>query len=138
MVEPVRVSDAIQDVLARLKASGIILRTREQRLADVMKMIRREFPSAREYDLEGDLSEFALAERRDEACRFYKQNGRCPGACGVEGKLWYVDQRDTRTGPRYYVTFRTCGLWWRWKCEQAAQSKEKQAKQQMASSFSMR
>lgn len=100
---------SINRAVESLRSRGIIIRSREERVKEVLEFVRREYPGAMVEDLPGDLNEYALIVNQQEWC----QNCN-PGRCPTSGRLWFVDAVVTGYGSEervvYVPRFQTCGL----------------------------
>lgn len=118
-----QVREILREILLRRHAEGVRFRSPEKQLADILAFVRREYPDAREDQLFGDTLEFLKAMNSDGECEYYQEQNRCPWECGNMGRLWVVRRENTRHGPRYIVTWQTCGRYQGWMAKKAAVAK---------------
>lgn len=115
----------LKGILLKRHSEGVSFRSREKQIEAVLAMVQKEYPDATQEQLTGDILEFLKVERRDEECKFYQENDRCPWECGNCGRLWVFERRDSRHGPEYYVTYQECGKYKRWQEKKALESQSR-------------
>lgn len=139
MGEPVKAGTKLREMLhgvfLRQYEAGARFRTREKRLADILAMVRREFPDALQENLVGDELEFLKAERSDSECAYYREQYRCPRECGNLGKLWMVVRKDTTSGPIYTVGYQMCGKYLAWREERRREREQRELKPEAATAI---
>lgn len=141
MGEPVAVAPKAREILRtiflRQHAQGVKFRPREKRLADILAMVRIDYPEATMDQLVSDELEYLKAERQEDECRFYREQNRCPWECGNLGRLWVVQMRETRSGPIYVVGFQTCGRYRAWQEKKRREQNPQQGTGEFVKAFSM-
>ena len=127
----------LKEILLKRHSEGVSFRGRDKQIEAVLTMVKKEHPDATQEQLNGDILEFLKVERRDEECKFYQENNRCPWECGNCGRLWIVERRDTSHGPEYYVTYQECGKYKRW-LEKKAMESQSRAENVPVAAFSLK
>lgn len=104
----------LQGVISRMRKRGVVIRSREERLQEILEYVRREYPEAQREDLVDDINGLALPIQQEEWCK-----GCHPSRCPTGGRLWFIERREGVRGIVYYPWFQTCGKWraWRMPCE---------------------
>jgi len=107
---------SIQGVISRMRKRGVVFRSREERLQEILEYVRREYPEARMEDLVDDINGLSLPILQEEWCRNCK-----PSRCPTGGKLWFIERYEGESGLRYFPWFQMCGKWKAWKFNQASE-----------------
>lgn len=140
--EPVRIGEKARSILAgiflRQHKTGIRFRSKEKKVEDILAMVRKEFPNAVRRELVGDILDFLKVERSEDECAYYSEMNRCPWECGNEGKLWVVQQKDSRSGPVYVVGYQMCGRYRAWQEKKRQEKESKYGTPEFATSFTAR